>query len=76
MSGRALAAYELGQTKVEHLHQAIVADHDVVGFDVAVKDAFFVRSSEGVGRLARDFQCSIGFEPSLFHQLAERLALD
>ena len=47
---------ELRQPEVEHLHAALVADHDVRGLDVAVDDADRMRRRQGVGDLHRDLQ--------------------
>ena len=43
----------LGQTEVEHLHTAIVGDHDVGRLQVTMDDAGFVRDIERLGDLRR-----------------------
>jgi len=43
---------EPGQAEIQHLHVPIVAHHDVVGFDVAVRDARGVRDLQSFGELA------------------------
>ena len=43
---------ELREAEVEHLDSAVVlalSDHDVAGLQVAVRDAFLVRGSNGIG---------------------------
>ena len=46
----------LRQAPVHHQHLAVVADHDVVGLQVAVHHAVRVRERDGVARLLEDRQ--------------------
>jgi hypothetical protein len=47
----------LGQTKIQHLHDAVRRDLDVRGLQIAVDDAAFVRRIKRVGYLFRDPEC-------------------
>jgi hypothetical protein len=47
---------ELGKAEIQHLHQALVGDHDVARLQVAVDNARGVRGRKGVGDLHRVFQ--------------------
>ena len=42
---------ELGQSEIDQLHLALIGDHDVAGFEIAVNDAGRVRAGQGVGDL-------------------------
>ena len=47
----------LGQTEVQHLHDAIRPDFDVGGLQVAMHDPQVVRGLERVGNLPGDVDC-------------------
>ena len=42
------------ETEVEHLHEPVAAEHDVLGLDVAMDDAGCVRRAEGSRDLRAD----------------------
>ena len=50
-TGRA-ARNQARQPEVEHFHVTVVAQHEVVGFDVAMRDAGGVRHTERLGHLS------------------------
>ena len=45
---------QLGETKIEHFHDAVRCQLDVRGLEIAVDDAAIVRGFERFGHLARD----------------------
>ena len=47
---------EAGQPEVDHAHLAVVRDHDVVGFEVAVDHAALVRRRQAARRRQEDAQ--------------------
>ena len=50
---------ELRQAEIEHLDSAVVlalADHDVAGLQVAVRDALLVGGGDGIGDSNRNLQ--------------------
>ena len=49
-------AEQLGQTEVGDFHPAALVEQDVLRFDVAVDDAFFVSELQGVADLRDDLQ--------------------
>ena len=49
-----------GETKVEHLHDAVGRDLDVRRLEIAVDDAFVVRGLERVGDLPRHRERIVG----------------
>ena len=54
---RLLLFGEFGQTKIQHLYVAVVAQHDVFRLDVAMDDSCFVRSCQSAGDLDCDIEC-------------------
>ena len=67
---------QLGESEVQHLHDAVGRDLDVGGLQVAVDDALLVRGFERGGNLPRDGQrLGDGNRPAR-DPLGERLALD
>ena len=67
---------EFGEAEVEDLHVAFGADHDVLGFDVAMDDACFVCGNECFGNLNRDVEHVAEFHSVAAHALAQRHAFD
>jgi hypothetical protein len=64
------------ETKVEHLHDAVIAHHHVVELEIAVDDSRSVRARERAGDVARAPQC-LGRRQRAARELrAERLAVD
>ena len=59
------------EPKIQHLHDAIGADFDVGGFQIAMDDASFVRRFERQGDLMRDGQCLVGGNRALGDALGE-----
>jgi hypothetical protein len=55
----------LRQTKVRHLHHAVVADHDVRRFDVAVDDAALMRVGQRIAHMRGDRHRVLGVQPLL-----------
>ena len=44
------------QAPVHHQHFAVLAEHDVLGLEVAMNDAARVGEADGVGHLQQDFE--------------------
>ncbi len=67
---------EFSETEIEHLNDAVAAQHDVVGFDVAMNDADGVRG----GKCARDLDSDVdnvgAGERSASDPVAQRFAVD
>ena len=72
-AGRRLS--QLGQTEIENLDAAIVGDEHVLGLDVSVDDAFFVRGGEPVATAIAVFDGFTGDQRAVAEQVAKRLAL-
>src|SRR5262245_32605348 len=73
LHSRLLRAAELREPEVEHLHQPVVARHDVLRLDVTVSDPGLVRGCERGCRLRRYFQRLAQPDPpmwSALHSLA------
>src|SRR4030095_4689437 len=51
-----IAAGELGESEVEDLGVSIAADHQVLGFEIAVHNSILVCFSESFGALNREIQ--------------------
>ena len=66
----------LGESKVEHLHNARSGDLDVGRFQIAVNDAVLVRRFERFGDLMRDVQRLTDRDRPLGDPLGERVAVD
>jgi hypothetical protein len=64
-----------GQPEIEHLHQAVVPDHDVLRLDVAVRDADGVRGAQRTGHLPTDLGDGVHRQP-LREQRAQRTTGD
>ena len=67
--------HELGEAEIEHFDDAIGADHDVIGLDVAMHDAGFVGGGEGGAELDGDLQQDLAVEAAFGGDLAQRLAV-
>src|SRR2546425_4895734 len=73
---------EFGDAEVQHLHQTILAHHDIFGLDVAMNDPRRVRRLERAGDLNGDIDRLLHAEPlwvvrrRISQSLAQRLALD
>jgi hypothetical protein len=66
----------LGETKIEHFHDAIAAHFDVCGLQVAVHDTVVVRRRQRIGELRRDGHGFSERNRSLADPIRERRALD
>ena len=66
---------QFGQTEIKHLHVTVVAQHDVFGLDVAVRDACAVSGGKRAGDLDCNFNRFIQFQPA-FQLLAQSLAFN
>ena len=66
----------LRQTEVQHLHDAIGAQLDVGGLEIAVDDPLFVRRFEGFGNLLRDGQRLIDWNGPLCNAISQCRPLD
>ncbi|HYN06077.1 MAG TPA: hypothetical protein VES67_01680, partial [Vicinamibacterales bacterium] len=73
---RRIRAERFGETKIEHLHRAVVAHLDVRGFEIAVNDARVVRGFERFGDLTRDGEGFVEWERAACETLRQILALD
>ena len=72
----AFATAEFGETKVEHFHDAVVTQHDVVGLDIAMNDADGVSRGKGAGDLDADVEGVAGGESGSSDATAECVAVD
>ena len=61
-----------GQSEVEHLHVAVIAQHDVIGLDVAVDDAGRLGRGQRACHLREDVDDLADVESALRHPLAKR----
>ena len=66
----------LRQSKVQHLHRAIVADLDVGRLEIAMHDAAFVGGLEGFADLARYRQRVVQWKRACRQELLECASLD
>src|SRR5262249_23130939 len=48
---------KLGKTKIQNLHPVVIGYKEIVGFEVAMDDSFFVRRCESVSNLHRVIHC-------------------
>ena len=53
---RQSARRQLGETEVEHFHQAVLPDDHVLGFEIAMDDPDRVRGADAGGDLNRDVE--------------------
>ena len=77
-AARQCILFDLREAEIHQLRVAVLAQHDVLGLDVAVDDARDVRGREGAGHLAGDvdrFAERDGGRRRL-QPLAQRLAVD
>ena len=66
---------KLGEAEIENFHLAALANKNVCRLDVAMQDAFFVRSIESVGKLNSNFQRARDGDTAGGDQFVERLPL-
>lgn len=76
VSREQLTLGEFGETEIQHLHQAVVPQHDVLGFDVAVRDAGAVGGHERAADLHRNFDRFCNRQSSTGQMLSQRLPSD
>jgi hypothetical protein len=67
---------QLGETEVQHLDPAVVSDHHVGRFEVAMDDPFLVGGGQRVSDLDRERKEPVELEASGWQHLIEALALD
>src|SRR5262249_4434180 len=60
---------QLGESEVEHFHRAVVRNHHVARFDVAMHDAARVRRGKRIGYLNRNRERLTQIEWTSGHQL-------
>ena len=65
--------HQLGKPEVQHLDEAVRADHHVLGLDVAMNDADVVGSHQRGGDLERDVERLPGLETTCREPLTQRL---
>ncbi len=71
-----LARCELGQAEVEHLHEAVAPDDDVLGLQVAMHDPERVRRADPGGNLDRDVERLPQRRRLRLQEVPQRVALD
>ena len=64
------------QSEIENLDPAVVSDHDVRGFQIAVDDVFPMRRRKRVGQRNRDIEEPRGCESAGWNHFVERRPLD
>src|SRR5882724_12462176 len=62
----------LRQSKIEHLHLAVVVDHYICRLDIAMNYAASVSLHQGCGYLNNNRDCSRKVEFAVLHQLSKR----
>src|SRR6185503_20345788 len=67
---------ELRESEVEHLREAITAEHQVLGFEIAMNDAELVSARETRCDLNRDIERLSQLQPVLCDLLANGVAFD
>ena len=67
---------KLRQAEVEHLHDAVLPDHDVLGFDIAVNNPRGVGRGQCRRHVRGDIQHLPELVPSSSHTLSQTLAVD
>src|ERR1051325_7719714 len=67
---------EFGETEVEHFHDPVTPQHDVVGLDVAMNDADAVRGRKRARDLDADFERFEWREPATPDASAQGVAVD
>ena len=75
-AGAAKLLGQLGDAEVEHLDVAVAAQHHVLGLDVAMDDALFMRGGERGTGLDGDVQATARLEAAARHRRAQRFAFD
>src|SRR5215207_6552497 len=69
-------ATEFGETKVEHFHDTVVTQHDVVRLDIAMHDADGVSRRKRAGHLNADVECLAGCQSACSDARAQRVPVD
>src|SRR5207253_7750878 len=68
---------ELCKSKVQHFYDTVAsAEHDVLGLDIAMHDARFMRGAKSVSGLDRDVQRLVELQPPICQALAQRFPID
>lgn len=67
---------EFGETKVENLGVAVAAEHQVLGFKIAMNDAELVCASQARRDLDRDLDRFFQLQTACFDLLPQRFAFD
>ena len=75
-AGPHLGRRELGETEIEDLDPLVLRDEDILGLQIAVDDAFFVRRRETVGNLQRVVHDPPDRQRRVAHALAQRLPFE
>jgi hypothetical protein len=60
------AGHQQARAEVEEVHAIAVADHDVVGLDVAVDHADLVRGAQDLAELDRQAERAGGLDAAVF----------
>ncbi len=76
VAGGALGVDVFCEAEIEDFDAAVMGDHDVGGFEVAMDDALFVRGGERVGDSLGDFDDLRGRKATGVREAVERLAFD
>ena len=67
---------EFGQAEIEDLDSAIFRDEDILGFQIAVNDSFFVRGGETLRDLYGVIDCFARGQNAVVEHRAKRFALE
>jgi hypothetical protein len=67
---------DLRQAEVEHLHDAVFPDHDVLGFDIPMNNSGGMRRCQCRRHLHADIQHFPQLLPSSTHSLTQALAVN
>ena len=67
---------KFGQTKVEHLRNAVTAHHDVVRLNIPMNDSGRMRARQRRGHLQRNLYRFIYGQRRMHHMLTQRFAID
>ena len=67
---------DLRQAEIENLDEAVAGNHQILGLQVPVRDARFMRLGQPLGNLRRDFNGFAYGQRAGCQQLAQRLPFD